>query len=631
MAVDQPLLRLVGVTKIYGDSETGQGIRGIDLEVRRGEFLAIMGTSGAGKSTLLNILGLLDDFDTGSYELLGEDVSRIRDRRADELRGDVISFVFQSSHVMPHETIERNAALGLSKWKLSRSLVEDRITGVLRAVGLDHRLGALARELSGGERQRLAIARAIAHPPQLLLADEPTGNLDEHNTHTVLELLRELNRRGVTVVLITHDRDVAAHASRVVTLRDGRIVDSTSATPTATRVGHDDLTLPRRRRSGARPVLDALNALTARMSRTLTLAGSLGLAVAGLVAAVGIGATASDQVAERLTQSALDEVHVNLSGSLTYDEADRMRATIEDLGHVTGAAVRTDLEPAEAGVTALPLDPRANAAFSGSVIAADSGWLELIDAEVEPRDAPVLLDQTANVALLGSGALESFGFNGPGEGRQVWVSGRPYDVVGEIVATGRLDYVRDAVVVSGSSVPLGQSEILVRVSPGFPAQVAEAIPYALSPANPGAVAVSTVADLRNLRHGVQSDLAALVGVIGGTLLLVAVLSAGTSMYLAIQGRVQEIALRRALGYRRQDIGFMFLMEGVLLGFAGSCLGLAVGLAGIVAASAAQSWTPSLPVTTVVLGLVCGVAAGALSAVLPAVRAARIQPAEAIRT
>lgn len=629
MAVDQPLIRLTGVTKVYGDSDTGQGIRGIDLDVRPGEFLAIMGTSGAGKSTLLNVLGLLDDFDSGAYELLGEDVSRIRDKRADELRGDVISFVFQSSHVMPHETIERNAALGLNKWKLSRSLVEDRITSVLGAVGLDHRLGALARELSGGERQRLAIARAIAIPPQLLLADEPTGNLDEQNTATVLDLLRELNRRGVTVVLITHDREVAAQADRVVTLRDGRIVDSASDVPVASRSRGEVVTTSRRRRSAARPLLDALNALTARMSRTLTLAGSLGLAVAGLVAAVGIGATASDQVAERLTQSALDEVHVNLSGSIGYDEADLMRATIEDLSHVRGAAVRTNVEPTEARVTALPLAGQTTS-FSGSVIAANSSWLELVEARVEPRDSPILLDQTPNVAVLGSGALESLGFNGSGEGRQLWVGGRPYDVVGEIVSTGRLDYLNDAVVVSGSSVPLGQSEILVRVTTGFPAQVAEAIPYALSPANPGAVSVSTVADLRNLRHGVQSDLAALVGVIGGTLLLVAVLSAGTSMYLAIQGRVQEIALRRALGYRRRDIGVMFLMEGVLLGFAGSCLGLAVGLAGIVVASAAQSWTPSLPLTTITLGLVCGVVAGALSAVLPAVRAARIQPAEAIR-
>lgn len=629
MAVDQPLIRLTGVTKVYGDSDTGQGIRGIDLDVRPGEFLAIMGTSGAGKSTLLNVLGLLDDFDSGAYELLGEDVSRIRDKRADELRGDVISFVFQSSHVMPHETIERNAALGLNKWKLSRSLVEDRITSVLGAVGLDHRLGALARELSGGERQRLAIARAIAIPPQLLLADEPTGNLDEQNTATVLDLLRELNRRGVTVVLITHDREVAAQADRVVTLRDGRIVDSASDVPVASRSRGEVVTTSRRRRSAARPLLDALNALTARMSRTLTLAGSLGLAVAGLVAAVGIGATASDQVAERLTQSALDEVHVNLSGSIGYDEADLMRATIEDLSHVRGAAVRTNVEPTEARVTALPLAGQTTS-FSGSVIAANSSWLELVEARVEPRDSPILLDQTPNVAVLGSGALESLGFNGSGEGRQLWVGGRPYDVVGEIVSTGRLDYLNDAVVVSGSSVPLGQSEILVRVTTGFPAQVAEAIPYALSPANPGAVSVSTVADLRNLRHGVQSDLAALVGVIGGTLLLVAVLSAGTSMYLAIQGRVQEIALRRALGYRRRDIGVMFLMEGVLLGFAGSCLGLAVGLAGIVVASAAQSWTPSLPLTTITLGVVCGVVAGALSAVLPAVRAARIQPAEAIR-
>lgn len=633
-----PLLRLRALTRTYGSSDEGGGVRDIDLEVRPGEFVAIMGTSGAGKSTLLNVLGLLDSFEAGSYELFGEDVSKISDRRADVLRGEAISFVFQSSHVMPFETVERNAALGVGTRRLPRADLEDRLTQVLRAVGLDHRLGALGRELSGGERQRLALARAIVKTPQLLLADEPTGNLDDQNTVAIMELLSSLNRQGVTIILITHDREVASYAQRIITLRDGHIVElrelSTSAgrprPEVALHSGGEGAPVREAPRNRLRPVLDAVNAITARFSRTLALAGSLGLAVAGLVAAVGIGATASDQVAERLTQSAFDEVHVNLPAGTSLDSALEQEVTVSELHNVRGTAIRTNLEPSDAATTSYPLAGTRIATFAGAALAVSGSWFDLVEATVAPTTAPALFDQVGNVAIVGRGALEDLGQGEPGEGRQVWVAGRPYDIVGVVEATGRLAYLADAVIVPVSSVPLGQSEILVRVTPGFPAAVAEAIPYALTPTSPGSTAVSTVADLRNLRRGVQTDLAALVAVIGGTLLLVAILSAATSMYLSVQGRVQEIALRRALGYSRREIALMFISEGVFLGIAGSFLGLALGLAGIVVASAIQSWTPSLPPITIALGFGCGVVAGALSAALPAIRAARVQPAEAIR-
>lgn len=629
----ESLIRLRNLTKTYGD--TGGGVRNIDLEVQAGDFIAIMGTSGAGKSTLLNVLGLLDTFDSGEYEFLGERVESFTRSRADDLRAATISFVFQASHVMPFETIERNAALGMAQWRIPRTVVEDRIARVLHAVGLEHRIGALGRELSGGERQRLAVARAIATTPRLLLADEPTGNLDEANTAALMQLFSSLNRQGVTIIVITHDREVASYAKRLLTLRDGRFEKSELRTLNSpkremARLASLDLPQPesgaKRKRIG--PLLDAINAITARFSRTLGLAGSLGLAVAGLVAAVGIGATASEQVADRLTESALDEVHVNLPADISYDLASDQEAIIARLSRVEGVGLRSNLEPSDAAVTRYPL--LGGVAFSGSTVAVSAEWFRLVEASVEPAGAASLFDSVSNIAIVGRDALDELGYSGWGAGQQIFVAGRPYDIVGTVADSGRLEYLSDAVIIPASSAPMTQSEILVRVTQGFPAAVADAVPYALNPASPGSISVSTVADLRNLRRGVQSDLTSLIAVIGATLLLVAVLSAATSMYLSIQGRIQEIALRRALGSSRRDIAAMFMMEGVLLGVAGSCLGLALGLLGVVATSALQTWTPAFPAETALLAFACGIGAGGLSAVVPALRAAQIQPAEAIR-
>jgi putative ABC transport system ATP-binding protein len=199
-------------------------LQDVNIRVMRGEFVAIMGASGSGKSTLLNVLGLLDGYDRGRYWLDGRDTRRLSDRDAARFRNEIIGFVFQSFHLLPHKTAWENVTLPLIYGGVARRERKRRAYELLERLGVGHRAGHLPNELSGGQRQRVAIARALVTRAPLLLADEPTGNLDSKAALEVVSLFRELHARGQTLVLVTHDAHVARMAARVVHVRDGLVV-----------------------------------------------------------------------------------------------------------------------------------------------------------------------------------------------------------------------------------------------------------------------------------------------------------------------------------------------------------------------------------------------------------------------
>src|SRR5215468_4132951 len=220
------LIDIRDITKVYPmGEEKVYALRGVSVGVERGEYLAIMGPSGSGKSTLMNLIGCLDTPTSGSYVLNGKEVARMTDDELAAIRNKEIGFVFQTFNLLPRTSAVQQVELPLVYGGASKKERRDRAVGALKAVGLGDRMNHTPNEMSGGQRQRVAVARALINDPSILLADEPTGNLDSQTGAEIMALFDQLNQRGNTIVLVTHEEDIAAHARRIVRLLDGKVRD----------------------------------------------------------------------------------------------------------------------------------------------------------------------------------------------------------------------------------------------------------------------------------------------------------------------------------------------------------------------------------------------------------------------
>jgi putative ABC transport system ATP-binding protein len=222
------MIKLENIEKIFRTEEVETvALNKVSLEVKKGEFVAIMGPSGCGKSTLLNILGLLDNPTSGTYYLDGQEVGQLKESQRTKVRKGEIGFVFQSFNLIDELNVAENVELPLTYLGVAKKERQQRVKEILQRMSISHRAGHFPQQLSGGQQQRVAIARAVVMQPKLILADEPTGNLDSKNGQEVMQLLTQLNAEGTTVVMVTHSQRAAGYATRIINLLDGQVVDTT--------------------------------------------------------------------------------------------------------------------------------------------------------------------------------------------------------------------------------------------------------------------------------------------------------------------------------------------------------------------------------------------------------------------
>lgn len=225
------MLTIKGLKKVYGQGEICvEALKGVDFHIEKGEFVSIMGPSGSGKSTLMNILGCLDKSTEGSYELDGHAIEAIATNELAQIRNKKIGFIFQSFNLLPKLTALKNVELPLIYMGLPKETRTEKAITALKRVGLENRMHHHPNELSGGQKQRVAVARALATDPSILLADEPTGNLDSHSTDEILKLFEELNSEGKTIIIVTHEDEVAKRTKRMLVFRDGLLVTDEEVT-----------------------------------------------------------------------------------------------------------------------------------------------------------------------------------------------------------------------------------------------------------------------------------------------------------------------------------------------------------------------------------------------------------------
>ena len=708
-----PAIEMHGITRVFEGSERAVLDR-LDLVVERGEFLAIIGPSGSGKSTLLNAIGLLDTPTSGTYSLFGKNTEGLSDRERDEMRRDHLGFIFQSSNMLLDETSTTNASMGLRVQGVPYGERLQRTEETLEFLGLSDRASIRTRYLSGGEKQRCAIARALATRPPLILADEPTGNLDSHNSAKVIEILQRINATGCTVLVITHDPEVAAAARRVIRIEDGRLHEQSRAdlatvpvaeavpvatdTPAEATVGAPvDATTslapgekPATHRRGSfltDDSIEAISALTSRPLRTLLLGLSFALGVGGLISASGMSESASYQVNQRLLGSEQSTLYIsdrdndqNMLGTYRQGEsAQNVADRISALDYVKNTGFVSSVAPADVRITRFsPYEDEPKTAIGLS--STSKTRLEQIGARMNPETLRALEQMNSTLtqqnvadrerseqlsgAIVSVSAARALGIipedkaadnattePRPGElpavdygiklgglpqvapGVSIWVEGQLMPVIG-LFDPGNSGYeFRNTVIVSPGTLQRtgrGQVTYIAETERGYGKAVAKAIPLTLKPAEPSQINVETPSDLQSLRASIASDLGLYVGVLSGILLVLASLSAATAMYLSVQSRTAEIALRRAIGSSKWLIARIFLMEGVMLGVLGGSIGACSGMIATIILSLVQGWQAVLSPGFVVLGVGVGALTGLVSSAYPAWVASRKSPADAMR-
>ena len=708
-----PAIEMHGITRVFEGSERAV-LDHLDLVVERGEFLAIIGPSGSGKSTLLNAIGLLDTPTSGTYSLFGKNTEGLSDRERDEMRRDHLGFIFQSSNMLLDETSTTNASMGLRVQGVPYGERLQRTEETLEFLGLSDRASIRTRYLSGGEKQRCAIARALATRPPLILADEPTGNLDSHNSAKVIEILQRINATGCTVLVITHDPEVAAAARRVIRIEDGRLHEQSRAdsatvpvaeavpvatdTPAETTVGAPvDASAslapgekPATHRRGSfltDDSIEAISALTSRPLRTLLLGLSFALGVGGLISASGMSESASYQVNQRLLGSEQSTLYIsdrdndqNMLGTYRQGEsAQNVADRISALDYVKNTGFVSSVAPADVRITRFsPYEDEPKTAIGLS--STSKTRLEQIGARMNPETLRALEQMNSTLtqqnvadrerseqlsgAIVSVSAARALGIipedkaadnattePRPGElpaveygiklgglpqvapGVSIWVEGQLMPVVG-LFDPGNSGYeFRNTVIVSPGTLQRtgrGQVTYIAETERGYGKAVAKAIPLTLKPAEPSQINVETPSDLQSLRASIASDLGLYVGVLSGILLVLASLSAATAMYLSVQSRTAEIALRRAIGSSKWLIARIFLMEGVMLGVLGGSIGACSGMIATIMLSLVQGWQAILSPGFVVLGVGVGALTGLVSSAYPAWVASRKSPADAMR-
>lgn len=708
-----PAIEMRGITRIFEGSDRPV-LDHLDLVVERGEFLAIIGPSGSGKSTLLNAIGLLDTPTSGTYSLFGKNTEGLSDRERDEMRRDHLGFIFQSSNMLLDETSTTNASMGLRVQGVPYAERLQRTEETLEFLGLSDRASIRTRYLSGGEKQRCAIARALATRPPLILADEPTGNLDSHNSAKVIEILQRINATGCTVLVITHDPEVAAAARRVIRIEDGRLHEQSRAdsatvpvaeavpaatdTPTEAPVGAP-VGAPASLAPGEKPAthrrgsfltddsIEAISALTSRPLRTLLLGLSFALGVGGLISASGMSESASYQVNQRLLGSEQSTLYIsdrdndqNMLGTYRQGEsAQNVADRISALDYVKNTGFVSSVAPADVRITRFsPYEDEPKTAIGLS--STSKTRLEQIGARMNPETLRALEQMNSTLtqenvadreraeqlsgAIVSVSAARALGIipedkaadnattePRPGElptvdygiklgglpqvapGVSIWVDGQLIPVIG-LFDPGNSGYeFRNSVIVSPGTLQRtgrGQVTYIAETERGYGKAVAKAIPLTLKPAEPSQINVETPSDLQSLRASIASDLGLYVGVLSGILLVLASLSAATAMYLSVQSRTAEIALRRAIGSSKWLIARIFLMEGVMLGVLGGSIGACSGMIATIILSLVQGWQAILSPGFVVLGVGVGALTGLVSSAYPAWVASRKSPADAMR-
>ena len=641
LAARQPLIELSGITRTFvnGEVET-RVLHGIDLSIYPGEFVAIMGASGSGKSTLMNIIGCLDRASGGSYRFMGEDVAGFDRDELARLRREAFGFVFQSYNLIGGATARDNVEVPAIYSGMPRDERHARAEALLATLGLGERIHHRPSQLSGGQQQRVSIARALMNGGRIILADEPTGALDSKSGAEVMKLLRQLAADGHTVVLITHEREVAELANRLIEIRDGRVVADSGSQPPLNP--EPDFAPHVDRTSATSDLVEAtrtaLRALRANLFRSiLTLLGIV-IGVASVIAMLAIGDGAKQKVIDQISAMGTNLLTVRPGAPNTRGRDAPATLVIEDVRAIAELPNVLASVPEQGGTITVRFgntDHRTSVNGTSADYVLARNWAvasgTFFSAEDEAR--------YATVAVLGQTVADALFPAGDAVGQFILVNNIPFQVTGTMTPKGATPWGQDqddivfVPYTTGSLRITGQRFLrnaTVAVDDVAAIDDTQAAVHSLLLARHGVedFQIRNMASVLDTVSETQNTLTVLLGTVAAISLLVGGIGVMNIMLVSVTERTREIGIRMATGARMRNILQQFLIEALVVSAVGGLIGVAAGL-GTAALIAWFGTAIEYSLTPVLLAFGCAFATGLVFGYLPARKAARLDPVTAL--
>lgn len=639
-----------------------EALRGVSLKISPGEFVTIMGASGSGKSTLMHVLGLLDRPDSGEYSLGGEDVTKLSDKELALVRNHLVGFVFQQFHLLPRMSALENAELPLIY--AGKRHLKQRAEKEMTEVGLKDRMFHKPNQLSGGQQQRVAIARSLVNEPPIIFADEPTGNLDTKSKEEIIAILKELNRKGKTIVIVTHENEIAAHAKRIITMRDGQIISDKTvpgemAHPEVILPGSENLVKDILSKSGNALkggmeffdyLKQAVSAMFSHKMRAfLSILGIL-IGVAAVIAMLAIGTGAKESIEKQLASLGSNLLVVrpgaSKTGGVSLEAGTTTRLTLDDVTAIE--KLKNYVKSASPAVTNRAQVVYGNKNWNTQVQGVGVSYAQLrssvpsvgrffTEEEVKMREKVALVGNTVLKKVFGNtnpigktikinqinfrviGILPVKGTTGPQDQDDtvlIPISTAMYRLMGKQYIDSIYVEVKNADLTDGAQEAV--SNLIIKQH------------RLITDDQKDSFSIFNMSDIKKTLTSTTQTMSLLLGAIAAISLLVGGIGIMNIMLVSVTERTREIGLRKAIGANNKDILVQFLIEAVLMSFIGGLVGIILGSGTSVLITLIAGWSARVSLSSIILATVFSLAVGVIFGLWPAKQASQLNPIEALR-